>query len=72
VGEPDVYEVPADATGDDAGPTLTGWHALRCPGIPAGERPATLLDVLPTVMGMMGLPRPSGLTGEALIEPDQP
>ena len=45
---------------------------LRGPGVPAGEviaRPASIVDVLPTVLALLGEPLPAGIDGTDLFAP---
>ena len=47
---------------------------VRSPGLPAGRsaRPATLADIVPTVMELVGLQAPEGLVGQSLLGPEDP
>lgn len=48
---------------------------LRGPGVPAGTRggfAVSTCDVLPTLLGRLGIPVPSGVTGRDLLATDEP
>ena len=66
VGNPDIYTRQNDTGPDDANHAQQGLHILCHSSLPAGRRNASIYDVMPTILKMMGYPTPAGLHGTAL------
>jgi predicted AlkP superfamily phosphohydrolase/phosphomutase len=66
VGNPDIYTRENDTGPDDANHSQQGLHILSHPSLSAGRRDASIYDVAPTILKMMGHPAPDGLRGTAL------
>ena len=67
VGNPDIYTRENDTGPDDANHSQQGLHILCHPSLPAGRRDASIYDVAPTILKMMGHRVPAGLRGTALM-----
>jgi predicted AlkP superfamily phosphohydrolase/phosphomutase len=69
VGNPDIYTFENDTGPDDANHAQQGMYAFSHPSIPTGGRQddATLYDVAPTVLNMLGQPIPQDMRGRSLI-----
>ncbi len=67
VGNPELFVFEAEAGPDAANHAPDGMHALVGPGVPAGRRDATLYDVAPTVLKLLGLDVPKGMRGSSLL-----
>jgi predicted AlkP superfamily phosphohydrolase/phosphomutase len=53
---------------DEANHAQDGLYVLAAPGIPAArERRASILDITPTLLDLLGLPAPGDLSGESLL-----
>lgn len=69
-----VGEARPSAATDDFGAGAPSWHrlygvgVLAGPGIPHGElRGATIFDVTPTVLGLLGLPLAADMSGRPMV-----
>jgi predicted AlkP superfamily phosphohydrolase/phosphomutase len=67
VGNPGLYALESDTGPDDANHALAGLYVLSHPTLPPARRAATLYDVLPTTLQLLGLPAPRGLRGTSLL-----
>jgi len=67
VGHPDVYTFDNDTGPDDANHALEGLYILSHPGLRPGRRDASLYDVLPTTLALLGQKVPRGLRGVSLV-----
>jgi predicted AlkP superfamily phosphohydrolase/phosphomutase len=68
VGNPDVYTFENDTGPDDANHALQGMYVLSHPSLRAGRADASLYDVAPTTLALLGLHRPRGMRGRVLVE----
>lgn len=68
VGNPDIYTRENDTGPDDANHAQQGLHILCHPSLSADHRDASIYDVMPTILKMMGHPTPAGLRGTALMQ----
>lgn len=72
-GEPlaDYVRLADDYTGDH---DPAGLFILRAPGVAGGQRRGALEqeDVAPTVLALLGVPRPAGLQGASWLVPEVP
>ncbi|MGD8453566.1 MAG: alkaline phosphatase family protein [Phycisphaerae bacterium] len=66
IGNPDVYTRENDTGPDDANHAQQGLSILAHPSLPRGRRDASIYDVTPTILKMLGQPVPEGLRGVAL------
>ncbi|MCH8805574.1 MAG: alkaline phosphatase family protein [Planctomycetes bacterium] len=66
IGNPDVYTFENDTGPDDANHAQQGMYILSHPSLPSGRRDATLYDVTPTTLKMMGQNIPPDLVGHSL------
>jgi len=69
VGCGDLYTAENDTGPDDANHAQFGIFALRGGGAARGRRESgmSLLDVAPTALSVLGLPRPADLQGRSLV-----
>jgi predicted AlkP superfamily phosphohydrolase/phosphomutase len=71
-GDEGVHTFENDTGPDDANHAQDGMLIMAGPGIEPGEREGMhLLDVAPTVLDLLGLPRAAGMRGQSLIETRQ-
>ena len=68
VGNPDIFTRENDTGPDDANHSQQGLYILCHPSLQGGRRDASIYDVMPTILRMMGQPVPAGLRGTALTE----
>lgn len=68
VGNPDLLTGAGDTGPDDANHALHGLYILAHPSLPPGRRDATLYDIVPTSLRLLGLRVPAGLRGRSLLE----
>lgn len=68
VGHADLFVYDDEAGPDDANHAQAGLYVLSHPSLNAGRHDATLYDVVPTTLKLLGLPRPPRLSGRALVE----
>ncbi len=66
VGHPEVYTFENDTGPDDANHAQQGMYVLSHPSLPRGRVDATLYDVTPTTLALLGLSRPRGMKGRVL------
>ncbi|NOT00072.1 MAG: phosphodiesterase [Phycisphaerales bacterium] len=67
VGNESVYTFENDTGPDDANHAQQGMYILARPGgAAAGRRDASIYDVAPTILGMLGLPIPGHVRGRSL------
>lgn len=52
---------------DEANHAQDGLYVLHAPGGPAGRRRASILDITPTLLDLLGLEGPGDLSGESLL-----
>ncbi len=69
VGNPDVYTLENDTGPDDANHAQDGMYILSHPSLGAGkcDDSATLYDVAPTTLKMLGQPAVAGMQGRSLV-----
>lgn len=68
-GDEGIHTVENDTGPDDANHAQDGLLIMAGPGIEPGEREGMhLLDVAPTVLDLLGLPRPATMRGCSLLE----
>ncbi|MFO0838040.1 MAG: alkaline phosphatase family protein [Phycisphaerae bacterium] len=68
IGNPDVYTFENDTGPDDANHAQQGMYILSHPSLGAGKRrDASLYDVTPTILKMMGQKATEGMVGTALV-----
>ena len=69
VGNPSLYTFENDTGPDDANHARHGMYILHHPSLAARGRvdTASLYDVAPTVLTMMGLPVPGDMLGKSLV-----
>jgi predicted AlkP superfamily phosphohydrolase/phosphomutase len=68
-GDEGVHTLENDTGPDDANHAQEGLLIMAGPGIEPGERQGMhLLDVAPTVLDLIGLPRPATMRGSSLLE----
>ena len=71
-GDEGIHTFENDTGPDDANHAQDGLLIMAGPGIEAGEREGMhLLDVAPTVLDLLGLPRAPGMRGQSLVETRQ-
>jgi predicted AlkP superfamily phosphohydrolase/phosphomutase len=68
LGHPDVYTFENDTGPDDANHAQHGLYILAHPSLRPGPRDASLYDVLPTTLNLLGLPTPRGTCGESIVK----
>jgi len=68
VGNADIFTRDNDTGPDDANHSQQGLHILCHPSVHGGRRDASIYDVMPTILRMMGQPVPAGLRGTDLTE----
>ena len=67
VGNPDIYTRENDTGPDDANHAQQGLYILSHPSLHAARQDASIYDVMPTILKIMGHPAPADLRGTALI-----
>ncbi|MBN1342894.1 MAG: alkaline phosphatase family protein [Phycisphaerae bacterium] len=69
VGNPSIYTFENDTGPDDANHARYGMYLLHHPSLPPRGRvdSASLYDVAPTVLKLMGLPVPGDMRGKSLV-----
>jgi predicted AlkP superfamily phosphohydrolase/phosphomutase len=67
VGHPDVYTFEAESGPDDANHAMAGMYILSHPEVPCGRPDATLYDVAPTTLKLLGLKPARRLQGRSLV-----
>lgn len=67
VGNPALWTFENDTGPDDANHAQQGLYVLSHPSLPAGRQDATLYDVVPTTLELLGRPIPRGLRGASLL-----
>ncbi len=67
LGHAAVYSFEAEGGPDDANHALAGMYILSHPALPPGRRDASLYDVAPTTLELLGLKAPRGLRGKSLM-----
>jgi predicted AlkP superfamily phosphohydrolase/phosphomutase len=67
IGNPGIYTRENDTGPDDANHSQHGLHILSHSSLRAGRRDASIYDVMPTILKMMGQLPPADLCGAALI-----
>ena len=71
-GEDGIHTFENDTGPDDANHAQEGLFVLAAPGIEPGERDgAHLLDVAPTLLGLMGIDVPDAMRGTSLVPRDR-
>jgi predicted AlkP superfamily phosphohydrolase/phosphomutase len=68
LGHADVYTFESESGPDDANHALAGMYLLSHGSLPRGQRDASLFDVAPTTLELLGLKVPRGLRGRSLLE----
>ena len=70
-GEEGVHTFENDTGPDDANHAQDGLFVIAGPGIPAaGDTPAKLLDIAPTVLELLGVSTPATMRGTSLLSPE--
>lgn len=67
IGNASVYTFENDTGPDDANHAQQGMYILSHPSLPTATRDASLFDVTPTILKLMGHPAPEGLRGHPLV-----
>jgi predicted AlkP superfamily phosphohydrolase/phosphomutase len=67
VGHPDLYTFEHEAGPDDANHALEGLYVLSHSSLSPGRQDASLYDVAPTTLALLGLTKPRGIRGQALV-----
>jgi predicted AlkP superfamily phosphohydrolase/phosphomutase len=67
VGNPEVYTTENDTGPDDANHAQQGLYILSHPSLHAGRTDASIYDVAPTILSMLGQPVPPDLHGAVLV-----
>ncbi len=67
VGNPGIYTFENDTGPDDANHAQQGLYILAHAGLAPQRRDATLYDVVPTTLKLLGLRVPRGLRGASLV-----
>ncbi|MGE0479787.1 MAG: alkaline phosphatase family protein [Phycisphaerae bacterium] len=67
IGNPSVYTFDNDTGPDDANHAQQGMYILSHSSLPTAVRDASLFDVTPTILKLMGHPAPEGLRGRPLV-----
>ncbi|HOB74655.1 MAG TPA: alkaline phosphatase family protein [Phycisphaerae bacterium] len=69
IGNPSVYVFENDTGPDEANHAQQGMYVLSHPSLPARGRcdGASLYDVAPTCLSLLGIPVPAGLRGRTLV-----
>jgi predicted AlkP superfamily phosphohydrolase/phosphomutase len=67
VGNPEIYTTENDTGPDDANHAQQGLYILSHPSLRPGRRDASIYDVAPTILKMLGQPVPPDLHGSALV-----
>jgi predicted AlkP superfamily phosphohydrolase/phosphomutase len=67
VGHPDLYTYENDTGPDDANHAQQGLYILSHPNLPTRQWDASIYDVMPTSLKLLGLPLPRGLRGKSLV-----
>lgn len=68
IGHPDIFTDENDTGPDDANHAQQGMHILCHPSLPQGRRDASIYDVTPTILQMLGEQVPDDLAGSSLCE----
>ena len=68
VGNPDIYTSENDTGPDDANHSQQGMYIAAHPSLSARRQDASIYDVAPTILNMMGHPTPAGLRGVSLTQ----
>ena len=68
IGHPDLFTYDHEAGPDDANHSHRGLYILSHGTVTGGRRDATLYDVAPTTLDLMGLNRPRSLCGHSLVK----
>ncbi len=66
IGNPDIYTRENDTGPDDANHSQQGLYILSHRSLRPGRRDASIYDVAPTILKMMGQPIPQGVGGAVL------
>ena len=66
IGNPDIYTRENETGPDDANHAQQGLYVVSHPSLDTGRRDASIYDVAPTILKMMGHPAPADLRGAAL------
>lgn len=67
IGNPDIYTRENDTGPDDANHAQQGMYILSHPSFHTGRRDASIYDVAPTILRMMGHRVPPGFRGTSLV-----
>lgn len=67
LGHEDIYTFESETGPDDANHALAGMYILSHAALPRRRQDATLYDVTPTTLELLGLKVPRGLRGRSLI-----
>ncbi len=69
-GDEGIQTFENDTGPDDANHAQEGLYVLAGPGIPAGTEDRHLLDVAPTVLGLLGIQVPGSMRGSSMLAGD--
>ncbi len=67
IGNPDVYTFENDTGPDDANHAMQGLYILAHASLSQGRLDASLYDVVPTTLALLGLSVPTELRGQSLV-----
>jgi predicted AlkP superfamily phosphohydrolase/phosphomutase len=67
IGHSDLYIFSDDPGAEEANHALGGLYILSGPALPRGRREASIYDVAPTTLELLGLRVPRGLRGRSLL-----
>ena len=67
IGHGSLWLVGNDTGVDEANHAQDGLYVLHAEGAPAGRRPASILDIAPTLLDLLGLETPEDLSGGSLL-----
>lgn len=67
IGNPEVYTFENDTGPDDANHAQQGMYILSHASLGRGRQDASLYDVAPTILKLLGQPIPGDMTGRSLV-----
>ncbi len=67
IGNPSIYTFENDTGPDDANHAQQGLYILSHPSLPRGRRDASLYDVTPTTLKLLGQPVPAEMVGKPIV-----
>ena len=69
IGHGRLWLVGNDTGVDEANHAQDGLYLIHGAGVPAGHRRASILDIAPTLLDILGLEAPGDLAGSSLLQP---